>query len=142
MNRLNAGLAAGSGAIVLNTLALKAADLVPLATAHGGLLRLVRILLPLPATPAFQTAFHLAVGILMALFYAYALEPLLPGRPLAKGLLYAGLVWLANAFLVLPLTGEGIAGLAHLTIAGALWFAAAHTLFFVLLALCYARLRR
>jgi hypothetical protein len=40
-NRLVPALISGSTAIVLNTLALKAADLVPLATAKGGLLRLL-----------------------------------------------------------------------------------------------------
>src|SRR3546814_6221672 len=39
--RLGAGLLAGAIAIGLNTVALKLADYVPLATAHGGLLRLV-----------------------------------------------------------------------------------------------------
>jgi hypothetical protein len=42
---------------------------------------------------------------------------------------------------VLPLTGEGFAGSTHLTFAGMLWFAAAHTLFFVALGWLYARLR-
>jgi hypothetical protein len=40
-NRLVPALISGSTAIVLNTLTLKAADLVPLATAKGGLLRLL-----------------------------------------------------------------------------------------------------
>ena len=47
-NRLAAALLAGSVAIVLNTVALKAADLVPLATARGGLLRLITPWLSLP----------------------------------------------------------------------------------------------
>lgn len=37
----------------------------------------------------FQTEFHLVVGMLMALAYAYAIEPVLKGGPWAKGLLYA-----------------------------------------------------
>jgi hypothetical protein len=40
-SRLARALISGSVAITLNTLALKAADLVPLATAKGGLLRLL-----------------------------------------------------------------------------------------------------
>jgi hypothetical protein len=47
-HRLAAALLAGSVAIVLNTVALKAADLVPLATAGGGLLRLITPWLSLP----------------------------------------------------------------------------------------------
>jgi hypothetical protein len=108
-------IAAGTIAIVVNTLALKLADVIQLATAHGGLLRLISPCLsplfhetgisalwrgisgPLPGTPIFQTGFHLAVGEAMAIFYAYLLEPYLPGSPLAKGLLYALGVWLLNA---------------------------------------------
>ena len=136
-----AAIVAGGGAIVVNTLALKAADLVPLATAHGGLLRLLRRIIPLPGDGGFQVIFHLIVGLAMALFYAWFLESRLRGNALLKGLIYAALVWLLNAVVILPLTGEGFAGSAHLTLAGMIWFAAAHTLFFVLLALWYARIR-
>jgi hypothetical protein len=48
-------------------------------------------------------------------------------------------VWLLNAAVVLPLTGEGLAGSVHLSLAGMTWFAAAHTVFFVLLAVLYQR---
>src|SRR3546814_5756973 len=82
--RLGAGLLAGAIAIGLNTVALKLADYVPLATAHGGLLRLVSPWIgpvlqqnglaalwsalggPAANTPPFQTGFHLAVGLAMA----------------------------------------------------------------------------
>jgi hypothetical protein len=154
--QLASALTAGAIAIVANTLALKAADFVPLATAKGGLLRLIRPWFapvlkstgiahawskaggPAVNTPLFQTGFHLAVGLLMALVYAYILEPRMRGGPWRKGLVYAAVVWLLNAAVVLPLTGEGFAGSAHLTMAGMVWFAAAHTLFFVLLAVLYA----
>jgi hypothetical protein len=95
--------------------------------------------LPASDTHAFKTAFHIVVGLLMAVFYAYVLDPMLPGSALVKGLLYALLVWLANAFIVLPWIGEGVAGSAFLSAAGMLYFAAAHTVFFVLLALLYER---
>ncbi len=155
LSRLGPALAAGSIAIVVNTLALKAADLIPLATAKGGLLRLVspwfapllkstgvaatwlKAGAPAPNTPPFQMGFHIVVGIGMALFYAYALEPFLPGRAWGKGLIYAAAVWIVNAVVVLPATGEGFAGAAHLTIPGMAWFAAAHTLFFVLMAMLF-----
>jgi hypothetical protein len=147
-------LISGSIAIVLNTLAL------PLATAKGGLLRLLQGWLAVPLTElgiaaewsrigvpsvdsdVFQIGFHLAVGLVMALVYAYALEPALPGGDAQKGALYAIVVWLLNAFIVLPATGEGFAGCAHLTLAGITWFAAAHALFFMALAMTYAALRR
>jgi len=159
-SRLLPALVAGSVAIIINTLALKAADLVPLATAKGGLLRLLaswfasllgwlgivsawsQVGLPDIASPIFQTGFHLAVGMLMALFYAYLVEPLLPMRDVFKGASYALAVWLLNAFAVLPATGEGIAGIVHLTPAGIAWYAVAHSLFFVPLALFYGALRR
>src|SRR5271169_6516431 len=101
-NRLAPALISGSTAIVLNTLALKAADLVPLATAKGGLLRLLSSWLaaplaetgiafawlqagaPAPDSPPFQTGFHLLVGMMMALFYVYVLEPILPGGDVRK----------------------------------------------------------
>ncbi|MFC3676360.1 hypothetical protein [Ferrovibrio xuzhouensis] len=155
--RLGAGLLAGAIAIGLNTVALKLADYVPLATAHGGLLRLVSLWIgpvlqqtgiaalwlalggPPANTPPFQTGFHLAVGLAMAVVYVVAIEPVLPRPAWLKGAIYAAGVWLLNAVVVLPLTGEGFAGSAHLTPAGMLWYAAAHTLFFMTLALLFAR---
>jgi hypothetical protein len=156
--RLMPALVAGTAAIIINTLALKAADFVPLATAKGGLLRLLSswfgplldqtgvgsawssIGLPGIASPVFQTGFHLAVGLMMAIFYACLVEPFLPIRDVFKGAAYALAVWLLNAFAVLPATGEGIAGTAHLTLAGIVWYAVAHSLFFVILALLYGAL--
>lgn len=136
-----AALVAGGGAIVVNTLALKAADFVPLATAHGGLLMLLRKVVHLPGSGDFPVIFHLIVGLLMAFFYAWLLEPRLHVGAIWKGLFYAIIVWLLNALVVLPATGQGIAGSAHLTMAGMVWFGVAHTLFFVLLAVWYARIR-
>jgi len=158
-NRLITALISGSVAIALNTLALKAADLVPLATAKGGLLRLIsswfsgpmeatgiasawsRSGAPGPGSPLFQTGFHLVVGIMMALFYAYVLEPVLAGKDVRKGAVYTIAMWLLNAVIVLPATGEGFAGSAHLTLPGIVWFAAAHSLFFMVLAVLYGALR-
>ena len=159
-NRLGAAMLAGSVAIVLNTLALAAADLFDLETAHGGLLRLMVSSLPSSvdrlgiastwaalngppiSSKSFQTGFHLFVGLLMALFYAFVLEPFLPPSTAAKGWIYAIGVWLINASVVLPATGEGFAGSAHLTAAGILWYAASHTLFFLVLAYGFARLAK
>jgi hypothetical protein len=146
MSRFNAAILAGLVAILLNTAALATADLIPLPTAHGGLLRFLVMLsgglLQPPGGIGFMTAFHILVGLGMALFYAFLLEPVLPGTPWRRGLAHALAVWLANACIVLPLTGEGFAGRAHLSPAGMLWFAVAHTLFFLVLARLYARLRR
>jgi hypothetical protein len=155
---LGAALLAGGVAIVLNTLALSVADLFHLETARGGLLRLIVSSLPgsvdrlritsiwaaLNGPPisskSFQTGFHLFVGLLMALFYAFVLEPVLPRSTAAKGWIYAIGVWLINASVVLPASGEGFAGSAHLTTVGIIWYAACHTLYFLTLAYGFARL--
>jgi len=68
------------------------------------------------------------------------LEPFLPRSTAAKGWIYAIGVWLINASVVLRATGEGFAGSAHLSTAGILWYAASHTLFFLVLAYGFARL--
>jgi hypothetical protein len=158
-SRLIASLMAGAIAIAVNTALLEGADAIGFTTARGGLLRLLKdlaaqiapyvnladtwtnVLAPATTGDLFRNLFHVFVGLLMALFYAYVLEPALPGKPLVKGLIYAALVWLLNAFLVLPAIGEGIAGSRFLGVPGMIGFAAIHTVFFVLLALLYARFR-
>lgn len=159
-SRFTAAVLAGGAAIILNTLALNAADVFHLETAHGGLLRLLSSWLaipfdriglvavwsfingPAPTRPAFQIGFHVFVGLLMALVYGVVLERLLPRGAIIKGLIYAAIVWIINAAMILPATGEGFAGRAHLTLAGMAWFAACHTLFFLLLAYGFAALTR
>jgi hypothetical protein len=95
----------------------------------------------LVSSARFEFFFHVFVGLLMALFYAYVVEPALVGRPWVKGLICAVAVWMLNAIIVLPLIGEGLAGSRRLGAAGMIGFAAAHTIFFVLLAVLYAPLR-
>jgi hypothetical protein len=158
-SRLSAALAAGAIAIAVNTALLEGADAIGFTTARGGLLRLLKdlaaqlaphldladtwnnVLAPATTGDSFRNLFHIVVGLLMALFYAYVLEPILPGKSLVKGLVYAAIVWLLNAFVVLPAIGEGIAGSRYLGLAGMTGFAVIHTVFFVLLALLYARFR-
>jgi hypothetical protein len=143
-NRLPAALASGAIAIFANSLTLRAADLLGIDTARGGLLRLLTsgLVAALPRTPSgadmatqlrkataaggVQTTFHFGVGLLMAVAYACACEPWASRRPISCGLVCGALVWLANAFWVLPAAGEGVAGAAHLTWLGMAWFAAAH----------------
>lgn len=136
-----AALAAGAIAIAVNTALLAAMAQAGLRTAHGGLLRLVQDAAVLPAMGGTaQAAFHVLVGLLMALGYGLVAEPVLPGPAWRKGLVAAAVVWLLNAAVVLPLIGEGFAGTAHLRPVGLLGFAFAHTVFFVLLAVLYRRL--
>jgi hypothetical protein len=145
VSRAAAALAAGTIAIVLNTLILDAARLVPLATGNGGLLRFLVMLtggaFPAPAGAVFQTAFHIGIGLAMALLYAFVLEPWMRVPSWLRGVLFATAVWLINALIVLPAIGEGIAGSRDLTLAGMIWFAGAHTLFFLVLAILFAQLR-
>ncbi len=158
LRRLLAALAAGIIALIPNELILQAADVIGLATAHGGLLALVRILAtkifdaiklggfwsgsiqPGTTSPGFQVGFHVVVAIGMAVFHAIFLEPRLRMHTLAKGLLYGTVVWLLNAFLVLPATQQGLIGLEHINAAGAIWFAAAHFAFFVTLAWAFDKI--
>jgi hypothetical protein len=74
----------------------------------------------------------------MPVIYAFALEPVLPGPTWLCGLLYALAVWVANAVVVLTPIGEGFAGARNVSLEGIVWFAAAHTLFVVILAALYA----
>ena len=146
ISRARAALLAGAVAIALNMATLAAAKLVSLDTGSGGLLKflviLTRSVVRVPPSGPFQAAFHISVGLAMALVYAFVLEPLLPGPAWLRGLLYAVAMWLANALIVLPAIGEGLAGDRRLTVAGMAWFAAAQTLFFVSQAIFYARLRQ
>jgi hypothetical protein len=153
-------LVAGAIAITVNILVLELFDGLGIVTARGGLQRLVRLWLtppivrsglgdawlalglPHPDSALFRTGFKVAVGLAMAVFYALAVEPWMPGRVLAKGLAYALFAWLLNALVVLPLLGEGVAGARLLTALGMTCFAIAHTIFFVILAGLYGRLRR
>jgi hypothetical protein len=93
-----------------------------------------------PAGAAFQTGFHIVTGLAMAFFYAFALEPWIRVPSWLRGVLFATAVWLLNAIIVLPGLGQGIAGSHDLPLAGLVWFAAAHTLFFLVLAIMFDRL--
>lgn len=151
-------LLAGLIAIMINTALLQLADFIPLQTARGGLLKLLQLLvgdmvrnsglsnfwlsagLPVVDTANFKLGFHVFIGLIMAVLYAVMLEPFLTGSAIKKGLLYAILVWLMNAVVVLPWIGEGFAGNQHLSLGGMVYFAMAHTVFFVLLSWIYAHL--
>lgn len=156
---LGAALLAGLIAILLNTALLHLADLIPLKVQAGGLFRLLQLVFgslvaktsipalwselhfPPPGSAAFKFWFHLAIGLVMAVVYAAFFEPRLPGSAWVKGALYALLAWLLNAFVLLPLIGDGVAGVRQTTAAGIAYYAMAHTVFFVLMAVLYARLR-
>ncbi|MEE3504151.1 hypothetical protein [Acidiphilium acidophilum] len=151
------GLTAGAIAIAINSIILFAADWIPLTTAHGGLLKLIKpfaagplqasgiaagwqaLGLPAPHSAVFKIGFHVAVGLAMVVVYAFIVEPVLRGSAWLKGLLYAAFAWIMNAFIVLPWIGEGIAGSRNLSLAGMGYFAFAHIVFFVLVAVLYRK---
>ena len=157
---LRAALLAGLVAVLVNTALLDLARLIPLEVQGGGLLKLLKLGLgdllartslpeawnrlhfPAPDSAIFKAVFHIAVGLVMAVVYAVVVEPVLRGPAWLKGLLYALLAWLLNAFALLPSIGEGIAGHDKVSGAGIVYYAVAHTVFFVLVALLYARFRR
>ncbi len=53
---------------------------------------------------------HLVNGVLLALVYAVALVPLLPGPYWMRGLLYGAGLWLVMMVVLLPLLGDGLFG--------------------------------
>lgn len=148
------GLAAGTIAIIVNILLLQLGSRLGLQTGHGGLLKWSVALLhlgpihwqqpPLNSLPAgvWKVAFHFVVGLAMALAYTVILAPVLRRyfSPLMSGLLYAFAVWVVNAWVILPGLGMGVAGSSAIPLSGMLYFAFAHTVFFVLLAELYAKM--
>ena len=150
MRRMLMGLCCGALAIDVNSAMLAGADFIGLRTAHGGLLRLLQLLAAvMPGSfgatfvratsgAAFQFAFHIVVGLGMAVFYVVVVRGLHPRSPWVTALAYAGVLWVLNAAVVLPLIGEGFAGSHHLTLAGIIGYAIAHTVFFVVLAFLVA----
>lgn len=51
---------------------------------------------------------HFLVGMLLGLLYAAVFHRRLPGSPLARGLIYGGLVFVAAQVLFMPLVGGGL----------------------------------
>jgi hypothetical protein len=148
--RLVAVLLASSVALAANMALLSIASAVRINTGQGGLFRLFamiihRLAAPLRlmdswnifALPFSLTVFHIVTGWMMAIVYALALEPKLPGRPFFKGVAYGTAIWFLNAFVVLPLANEGIAGSRHSNTVGLIVFAIAHMTFFVVLSMLY-----
>lgn len=150
---LRSALLAGSIAIVVNMLLLQWSAKAGLLTGQGSLSQLLvwlhtgRLMWQLPPIGGIPAAvwrplFHIVVGLAMAVFYALFLEPRLSKvfTPLVSGLFYALGVWLINAWMVLPLLGMGIAGESIVPTSGMMYFAFAHTAFFVILTILYAKL--
>jgi uncharacterized membrane protein YagU involved in acid resistance len=58
--------------------------------------------------PVLGWIIHFLVGMVLALLYAAAFHRRLPGSPLARGLIYGGLVFVAAQVLFMPLVGGGV----------------------------------
>ena len=148
--RVFAALLAGMIAVAANIALLSIASTARISTAQGGLFllftKIIHRVAPsrsfmdgwkIFAPPVSQAVFHIVTGLVMAIFYAVVLEPKLPGRPFFKGVAYGMAIWFLNAFLVLPLTDEGIAGSRHINTVGLIAFALAHMSFFLVLSVLY-----
>jgi hypothetical protein len=141
-------------ALAANMAILSLASTGGISTVRGGLFRLSTEVIHRLATSlrimdarsnswvtVSQPVFHIITGLLMAVLYTLVLEPMLPVRPFSKGLAYGTAIWCLNAFLVLPLSGEGIAGFRHSNTLGLIVFAVAHMTFFLALSIMYGFLR-
>ena len=142
------GLKAGLVAISINTIFLRAAPLFNIKAESGGLLKLILMhtssyinssLLSFFHATSFWLIFHYLTGFAMVVLYVYILEPLLPGKGWQKGSLFSLLPWLINAFIVLPLLGQGIAGLHALPLSGIIYFFIANWIFGITLGVLYER---
>ncbi|MFS2155873.1 hypothetical protein ACCD10_00790 [Pseudomonas sp. Pseusp122] len=153
-------LRAGVVAILVNSAMLMVADRSGLITARGGLLKLLTgwVILAIDQsghapwalwigavarTYAFQSGFHIVVGLFMACLFVKLAAGRLENDAWRTALAAAVVVWLVNALIILPALGEGVAGQRTLTLIGILYFAVAHTAFFLTLALdARRRMRR
>lgn len=150
-NRFAAAVFCGSIAIFINSFLLYLGGVLGVDTGHGGLLKLLSKIIgiyPIAWGKGYLSGvtsftgkywFHIAVGIFMAFFYVYIFDVILGKnmKPILKGLIYALLVWLANSIIVLPALGYGFAGHLKIPASGMVYYAFAHTAFFVLLAVLY-----
>jgi uncharacterized membrane protein YagU involved in acid resistance len=57
---------------------------------------------------ALGWALHFMIGMLLALIYAGVFDQRLPGPPLARGLLYGGLIFVVAQIVFMPLVGGGV----------------------------------
>ncbi|MBY0348354.1 MAG: hypothetical protein K2W79_08850 [Hydrotalea flava] len=135
-------------AITINTIILKAAPLLHIEAESGGLLKLFILKTRTILTPGlllylksfiFFIIFHYATGMAMVLIYVFINNKFLPGKGLVKGSVFSLIPWAINAFIVLPLLGQGIAGINSISTAGILYFFIANWAFGAILGLLYEK---
>lgn len=159
MPKTRAALLAGFIAISANAIVLKLATCFGIVAESGGLLKLHVLYLspmvkrtgisswwtahhlPGPSSIPFWLAFHYLTGFVMVFLYTSLLEPVLPGRGLAKGTIFSLLPWMINVLLVLPMLGQGAFGVRALAVSGIVYFFAANWLFGAALGVLYEKYR-
>lgn len=159
MRRPSAAVLAGFIAVSVHTVLLLAARPFDLQVGAGGVLGMLRTAwgdafqamgiagiwsgagLPLPGSTAFWIVFHVVMGILLALAYAWLFEPRLKGTGMRRGLLFALLPWLIHSAVLMPLVGNGLAGYRVLPLVGIAWFFVANLVYGAVLGFCYGRFR-
>lgn len=121
---LGRAVVAGLVGSLVNTLAIRLAQLGPVPPGTGGLAKLTLARtndalaflglgwrVPPNFGPVGQEIFHTVMGVLMALAYALFFYRWLRGPGWVRGLIFCQLPWLAQAFVVLPWLGAGALGL-------------------------------
>ena len=143
---------AGVVAALANSAAIRLAQLSPVPPGTGGLAKMTLALAtqalaafglgaPLPAdfNPLVQEIFHTCIGVTMALIYALLVYRWLNGPGWLRGLVFCQVMWLLQAFVVLPWTGSGLLGLRLSQLTPPLSFALNAVYGLVLGALYYPR---
>lgn len=146
-------LAAGLIGITVNTAILKLAPLLHIHPGSGGLLQLLLLYtqrfaprslnalhtlgLRKPPSLAGFLWFHYVTGMAAILVYFYLFAKHMRGARWWRATVFAMLFWLINAGLVLPLLGEGFAGIGAVSSSGVLYFFFANWVFVVVSALSY-----
>ncbi|MGY2293813.1 hypothetical protein ACW9H6_29280, partial [Pseudomonas sp. SDO528_S397] len=93
-----------------------------------------------PGNYVVQVLFHFFVGLLMAIVLVKLAADYFVKSAWYVGLVAAIIVWTMNAAVILPLLGEGVAGSRTVSVMGIIYFAVAHTAFFITLSLRARRL--
>lgn len=121
---------AGLAGAVANSLAIRAFHWAWVPTGTAGLSKLVLAInnaalgatglsfrLPEKFGQPGQEIFHTAMGIVMAIVFAWLFFPRLPGPPVIRGLMFSLLPWLMQSLIVDPYMGFGFfgAGLSPVT---------------------------
>ena len=142
-------------AIIINIMILKSAPIFHINAAAGGLFGLLHHLLgssfheygisifwastilPQPGTLGFFILFHMFIGVIMSLIYAFILEKHLIGSGWQKGITFALIIWIINSIIIMPLLGKGFAASNVLNITGMIYFFIANAFYGIIVGFLY-----